>query len=116
MFRDEALTFSPRHRTQPEAVMKVSASSRNIRALRFSSQESSIDNRQSATVNPLLGHELWAESYDELANPLLCLEERALSQYLPDVQGCSVADLACGTGRWLQRLMGLGAARCLGID
>lgn len=35
---------------------------------------------------------------------------------LPDLDGKTVLDLACGTGRWLERLHWLGASRSLGID
>ncbi|MCI0418937.1 MAG: class I SAM-dependent methyltransferase [Acidobacteria bacterium] len=72
--------------------------------------------RESTLVKPLLGHALWAESYDSSPNPLLRLEERTMTRRLPDVRNRCVADLACGTGRWLGRLLELGAASCVGID
>lgn len=77
---------------------------------------SAIGNLQSAICNPLEGHELWSEVYDHLPNPLLHLEERELAAALPDVRGLSVADLACGTGRWLQRLAARGPRIWLGVD
>ena len=67
-------------------------------------------------VPPLEGHALWAATYDEAANPLLALEERTLEPLLPDLQGKSALDLACGTGRWLENLMRRGAASVVGAD
>lgn len=62
------------------------------------------------------GYELWAQSYDEAPNPLLALEERLLEPILPDVKGSRVLDLACGTGRWLNKLLLRGARLTVGID
>lgn len=59
---------------------------------------------------------LWSQRYDELPNPLLALEERFLAAMLPEVQGKSVLDIGCGTGRWLERLSRQ-LPRCLtGVD
>src|SRR5262245_3276005 len=64
----------------------------------------------------LEGHALWAESYDRMDNPLLALEERVVNALLPTrIDGC-VLDVACGTGRWLRKLLGLGARRGIGLD
>lgn len=70
----------------------------------------------SLIVTPLCGHEIWAESYDYSPNPLLNLEERILSQQLTRLDNLSVADLACGTGRWMAKAQDLGARFCVGID
>jgi malonyl-CoA O-methyltransferase len=78
--------------------------------------DSQFDNRQSTIVNPLEGHELWAACYDEFPNPLLHLEERCLSQVLPDLSGASIADLGCGTGRWLRHWVNQGPKRYVGVD
>jgi SAM-dependent methyltransferase len=67
-------------------------------------------------VDPFTGHELWAEVYDAVPNPLLFLEERELSQWLGNLEGLSVADIGCGTGRWMRRVPGLGARSVVGID
>jgi cytosine/adenosine deaminase-related metal-dependent hydrolase/ubiquinone/menaquinone biosynthesis C-methylase UbiE len=58
----------------------------------------------------------WAQVYDEQPNPLLMLEQRFLSQLLPDVSGLDVLDVGCGTGRWLQLLVSRGPASLTGVD
>ena len=62
------------------------------------------------------GYDLWSATYDRDPNPLLALEERALQPLLPDVRGKRVLDMACGTGRWLARLLGAGARSGAGAD
>jgi len=58
----------------------------------------------------------WAQVYDEQPNPLLILEQRFLSQMLPDINGLHLLDAGCGTGRWLQFLAPRGAASLIGVD
>jgi cytosine/adenosine deaminase-related metal-dependent hydrolase/ubiquinone/menaquinone biosynthesis C-methylase UbiE len=58
----------------------------------------------------------WAMVYEQQQNPLLMLAERYLSRLLPDLSRKSVLDLGCGTGRWLERLAGVGVASLCGID
>jgi ubiquinone/menaquinone biosynthesis C-methylase UbiE len=62
------------------------------------------------------GYERWAQTYDNTPNPLLALEERHLIPFLPDLDGKRVLDLACGTGRWLARLLARGASAGVGVD
>jgi SAM-dependent methyltransferase len=62
------------------------------------------------------GYARWAATYDQTPNPLLALEQRCLLPLLPDVAGKRVLDLACGTGRWLGRLLAAKPALGLGID
>ncbi|HXM22041.1 MAG TPA: methyltransferase domain-containing protein [Terriglobales bacterium] len=62
------------------------------------------------------GYERWAPTYDQAPNPLLNLEERKLAAHLPDLSGRHVLDLACGTGRWLEKLTGRGAGVGIGVD
>jgi ubiquinone/menaquinone biosynthesis C-methylase UbiE len=62
------------------------------------------------------GYDRWAPTYDHAPNPLLNLEERRLSPLLADLSGKHVLDLACGTGRWLERLLGNGANSGVGVD
>jgi len=58
----------------------------------------------------------WARVYDEQVNPLLSLEERFLEELVSDIQGRTVLDVGCGTGRWLARLTDKGAQRLIGVD
>jgi ubiquinone/menaquinone biosynthesis C-methylase UbiE len=62
------------------------------------------------------GYERWAPTYDHAPNPLLHLEERKLAALLPDLSGKRVLDLACGTGRWLEKLAARGDGLKIGID
>jgi ubiquinone/menaquinone biosynthesis C-methylase UbiE len=59
----------------------------------------------SRTIPVAEGYERWAPSYDHVPNPLLACEERYLSPLLADLRAQRILDLACGTGRWLQRLI-----------
>lgn len=63
-----------------------------------------------------MGYERWAPIYDRDPNPLLAREERYLSPLLADLENKRVLDLACGTGRWLDRLMTRGPASGVGLD
>jgi ubiquinone/menaquinone biosynthesis C-methylase UbiE len=67
-------------------------------------------------VSAAEGYERWAPSYDHTPNPLLAREERYLLPLLPDLHDKCVLDLACGTGRWLERLLAQGAQLGVGID
>jgi ubiquinone/menaquinone biosynthesis C-methylase UbiE len=69
-----------------------------------------------ACVSVAEGYERWAPTYDQVPNPLLNLEERKLTALLPDLMGKHILDLACGTGRWLEKLMARGAGVGNGID
>jgi ubiquinone/menaquinone biosynthesis C-methylase UbiE len=72
--------------------------------------------RSSVTIATREGYDRWAATYDEFPNPLLAREERYLMPLLPDVKEKSVLDIACGTGRWLRKLMERGARFGVGID
>lgn len=62
------------------------------------------------------GYERWAPTYDHAPNPLLHLEERKLAALLLNLSGKRVLDLACGTGRWLQKLSAQGTGLGVGVD
>ncbi len=62
------------------------------------------------------GFAQWARDYDAQPNPLLALEERYLSQLMPQVRDLNVVDLGCGTGRWLHRLASQNPRSLTGID
>jgi ubiquinone/menaquinone biosynthesis C-methylase UbiE len=67
------------------------------------------------TVSPARGYEIWAESYDSEANPLLALESRALSGILDELSPARVVDVGCGTGRWMSKFSGP-LRRIVGLD
>lgn len=67
-------------------------------------------------VSAAKGYEYWAPTYDDVPNPLLAREERHLLPLLTDLRNKSVLDLACGTGRWLERVVGQDCESGLGID
>lgn len=62
------------------------------------------------------GHALWAQVYDNQPNPLVALEERVLGPLLTNVAHRDVLDLACGTGRWLAKLLNSGPRSAIGVD
>jgi len=59
----------------------------------------------------------WAATYPpEAHNALMRLEEQMLLDLLPDVAGKTVLDLACGSGRYLKKMLDRGAKVALGLD
>ncbi len=62
------------------------------------------------------GYARWAPLYDRSPNPLLAREERYLLPLLADVRSKRIIDLACGTGRWLEKLAAHGSESCVGVD
>jgi cytosine/adenosine deaminase-related metal-dependent hydrolase/ubiquinone/menaquinone biosynthesis C-methylase UbiE len=82
-------------------------------------QSSQTKARKSVTATAFSSFDVfdtWAQVYDEQPNPLLMLEQRFLSQMLPDINGLDVLDAGCGTGRWLQLLAPRGSASLIGVD
>ena len=61
-------------------------------------------------------YDLWAPTYDQTPNPLLAREERYLLPLLLGSQYKWVLDLACGTGRWLEKLTSRSGGLGIGID
>jgi len=51
-------------------------------------------------VTALEGHAIWSEVYDHTPNPLLHLEHRTVTPWLPPLADRTFVDVACGTGRW----------------
>jgi ubiquinone/menaquinone biosynthesis C-methylase UbiE len=62
------------------------------------------------------GYARWAATYDRTPNPLLALEQRCLLPMFANVAGKHVLDLACGTGRWLEKLLAAKPALGIGVD
>jgi len=61
-------------------------------------------------------HALWAPSYDRNPNPILSLEERTVEPLLSRMEGLDALDVACGTGRWLERLLQRNVSTAFGVD
>jgi len=57
---------------------------------------------------PVDGYAIWSESYDEPGNPIVALEESAVSGLLEGLPAAAALDAACGTGRHAKRLVSLG--------
>ena len=67
-------------------------------------------------LEPQAAYELWAATYPPFPhNPLMALEQQAVLSMLPDVNGATVIDAGCGTGRYL-RLMRARGATAFGVD
>jgi len=62
--------------------------------------------------------ELTAADYEDMVRrmPGHALQEACLRLRLGDLTGCSVLDLACGTGYYTRKLRRWGAARTMGVD
>lgn len=67
-------------------------------------------------VSARAGYDLWAPHYALDANPLLALQRRRMEPMLPPIRGRRVVDLACGTGRWLERIAARAPRYFLGVD
>jgi malonyl-CoA O-methyltransferase len=72
---------------------------------------------QTTTLSALEAYERWADTYaPEPHNPLMAGEQRATVALLPDVRGCRVLDLACGTGRYSRLAADAQAAEIFAVD
>ncbi|MBL8130802.1 MAG: class I SAM-dependent methyltransferase [Anaerolineae bacterium] len=73
--------------------------------------------RPAPTLASLDAYALWAAQYPPTAhNPLMQVEEQAISALLPDVSGAVAVDLAAGTGRYGLLLRERGARRVIALD
>lgn len=71
------------------------------------------------TLAPHSAYELWAKTYDQRdTNALLQAEEQAVLPMLRSIAfaGKTVADLGCGTGRYLRHSLSEGARNTVGVD
>jgi ubiquinone/menaquinone biosynthesis C-methylase UbiE len=70
-----------------------------------------------AVQQTLAAYERWARIYPPIAhNPLMRVEQQAMLEAWPDVVGCRVLDLACGSGRYSRLLLEAGAAEVIAVD
>ena len=68
------------------------------------------------TINNEKLFDLWADIYDGERNPLVTLNEAVSSALLPDLSGCDVLDVGCGTGRSFGLLRRHNAKTIVGVD
>ncbi|QOY89556.1 class I SAM-dependent methyltransferase [Paludibaculum fermentans] len=61
-------------------------------------------------------YDRWSRFYDTYDNPMVAAAARVVAQGIGGVQGSSVFEFGCGTGRNLAALLDLGAARVTGCD
>ena len=61
------------------------------------------------------GYDLWAESYDRTANPLVALDRRHTIAHLQPRPGERILDAGCGTGGHLRHIASAGS-RPFGVD
>ena len=54
------------------------------------------------------GYELWADTYDDLHNPLIAIEQPAIERLLDGIAPGDALDAACGTGRYTRCLLSRG--------
>jgi malonyl-CoA O-methyltransferase len=75
------------------------------------------DRDSEAAIDPASAYALWAPSYEPFAHtPLMRVEERAMRPLLPPLEGASVLDAGCGSGRYLAIAERGGARRLVGVD
>jgi malonyl-CoA O-methyltransferase len=69
-------------------------------------------------LNPAEAYALWASSYPAHAhNPVMHAEERAMLGLMPaTLQGQTVLDAGCGSGRYVLHTLQRGATRVTGVD
>jgi len=66
-------------------------------------------------VDVKVGYDLWAETYDTTANPVVAMDARDTMALLAPARGERILDAGCGTGRHLGALLEAGSEP-IGID
>ena len=70
-----------------------------------------------ANHSTLTAYEHWAPLYPPVAhNPLMRIEQSAMLEVWPDMQGKRVLDLACGSGRYSNLSLQANAAQVVALD
>lgn len=92
------------------------AASRRLAELRQVLDDAAFDGVETTTeLDPQAGYSLWSDSYDELDNPIVALEEAIVHDLIGSLPPGRALDAACGTGRHAAQLARLGH-RVLGVD
>lgn len=63
-----------------------------------------------------VAYDLWSQSYDKLDNPLLAMVDLAFDRRSLNSMNLRVAELGCGTGRNVSRILASGAKSYHGFD
>jgi malonyl-CoA O-methyltransferase len=61
-------------------------------------------------------YDRWSASYDSYDNPVAFMAAAALARGVPAVDGWTIVEFGCGTGRNLDALRRAGAGRLIGLD
>lgn len=76
-----------------------------------------VDPMVAANHSTLTAYERWAPLYPPVAhNPLMRIEQRAMLELWPNMEGRRVLDLACGSGRYSKLLLEANAAQVVALD
>jgi malonyl-CoA O-methyltransferase len=67
-------------------------------------------------LSPLEGYNLWAATYQSESNPIKDLSDSLVKKFLPHLQGKSVLDCGCGTGKFCTIAEEQNAYRIVGLD
>jgi malonyl-CoA O-methyltransferase len=72
--------------------------------------------RKPEILSPLDGYNLWAASYKNETNPIKDWSDKLVQKLLPDLNGKSILDYGCGTGKFCHFAESKQASRIVGID
>lgn len=72
--------------------------------------------RRIRSLSPQEGYDLWARSYHTEANPIKKMSDDFIFEHLPSLNGLSVLDAGCGTGKFCTIAAGQNASFVKGID
>ncbi|MEO0562265.1 MAG: class I SAM-dependent methyltransferase, partial [Chloroflexota bacterium] len=73
--------------------------------------------KRAPTLRSQAAYEKWSAHYLPVArNPLMHAEETAMLGLMPPLDGKTILDLACGSGRYTRHAFERGAAHVIGID
>ena len=72
--------------------------------------------KEPQVLSPLEGYNLWAATYQNESNPIKDLSDNLVKKFLPSLQGKSVLDCGCGTGKFCTITEEQNAQRIVGLD
>jgi malonyl-CoA O-methyltransferase len=72
--------------------------------------------REPSVLSPLEGYNLWASTYSKESNPIKNLSDTLVEKFLPSLEGKTVLDAGCGTGKFCKQAENQNALKVVGID